>query len=166
MLDETDDPLVQKEIQSRFRRYDVLNHLVDLSGCKSYLEIGVFDGENFSRIECLHKTGVDSGAEGLLIDSVTSRVTSNEFFASLSEAEKLDLIFIDGDHCFHQALQDTENSLRHLTNNDTICLHDSNPDACECHLSPADYELVRGSMEGCGPHSIRVEKCSSSNSRL
>ena len=144
MLDETNDPRVQKEINSRFKRYDVLNRLVSLYGYNSYLEIGVFDGENFSRIECPHKTGVDSGAEGLLIDSVTWRVTSDEFFASISEEEKFDLIFIDGDHSFLQVLRDIENSLRHLSNNGTICLHDSSPP------TPASASDPRRTIVWCG----------------
>jgi hypothetical protein len=55
-------------------------------------------------------------------------MTSDEFFAQLKDDHpKYDVIFIDGLHLSWQVKRDIENSVKHLSDNGFIVLHDCNP---------------------------------------
>ena len=86
-------------------RTDVLNFLA-AKGCKSYLEIGVQNGDNFKKVKCNTKLGVDPNCD---MGDVL-KIKSNKFFAS--NKKKFDLIFVDGDHSYAQAKQDILNALK------------------------------------------------------
>lgn len=111
--------------QSVVKRSHVINHLINKYDCKKYLEIGIFDAFTFKDVECELKHGVDPGAEGVISEMVTHRMTSDDFFASTNE--KYDLIFIDGLHHYQQVIKDINNSLEHLSDEGFILLHDCNP---------------------------------------
>jgi hypothetical protein len=108
-------------------RTDVLNYLAAVKGYRRYLEIGVRDPRtNYDRVRVRCKTSVDPAPEG----RVTFRLTSDEFFAQLSELsepKRFDLILVDGLHFAEQVERDVENSLRHLEPGGTILVHDCNP---------------------------------------
>ena len=118
--------LSQNEILVMKTRTDILNILIHKYNLKSYLEIGVRDGNNFRKINCKDKTGVDPSLDFPGIENVVY-TTSDSFFSTLSPEKKYDLIFIDGLHLEHQVTKDIENSLRHLTKNGFILMHDCNP---------------------------------------
>ncbi len=106
-------------------RTQLLNYLAAGNGSERYLEIGVRNPRsNFNHINVASKQGVDPAADA------THRMTSDEFFAQLSEHERFDLVFVDGLHVDTQVAKDVENSLRHLSEGGTIVLHDCNP-LCE-----------------------------------
>ncbi len=103
-------------------RSDVINILISLFQYKRYLEIGVWLPEqNFDLINCQHKDGVDPAGR------CNYPMTSDEFFNRLHPLAKYDLIFIDGLHEEQQVDKDFENSLKHLSKNGTIVMHDVNP---------------------------------------
>lgn len=131
-------------------RTDLLNHLAGKYNLQRYLEIGVQVPElNFDKINCTYKVGVDPDPrlKGLLFN-----ITSDTFFKlGLTEEDgvtpfKWDLIFIDGLHTAEQVKKDFENSLRHLSPNGIICLHDCNPEKEEHTIVPRPTE--RGHWNG------------------
>jgi len=102
----------------------LLNSLIERNNLKSYLEIGVQDpANNFDKIKCEMKHGVDPEVDGCRI----SKVGSDEYFSIMQEEIKFDLIFIDGLHHEAQVKRDFENSLRCLNENGFIVLHDCLP---------------------------------------
>jgi hypothetical protein len=106
------------------KRWDILNLLTKRFDYKSYLEIGVQNPEsNFAKIGIDYKVSVDPSPWG----ECTFIGTSNEYFDSITDDTKFDLIFIDGLHHYEQVLMDIENSLRHLNEGGTIMVHDCLP---------------------------------------
>jgi len=101
----------------------LLNALIEKYNLKSYLELGVQTPEqNFDKINVRHKVGVDP-------EVTAPRVftgTSDNFFSW--NTENYDLIFIDGLHHADQVKRDFENSLRCLTDNGFIVIHDVLPE--------------------------------------
>ena len=110
-------------------RTDIINYLIEKYKYKSYLEIGVqYPHSNFDKIEIENKTGVEPYPISELHDTII-KVTSNEFFAELKDNERWDIIFIDGLHTREQCLADILNSLKYLSDNGTILVHDCLPTA-------------------------------------
>ena len=106
-------------------RWDIINYLVDKNNYKSYLEIGVQDyTSNCEKINVEYKVAVDPAPKGKC-DFVG---TSDDYFASLSEDVKFDIIFIDGLHHSNQVIKDIENSIKHLNIEGTIVVHDCLPE--------------------------------------
>jgi hypothetical protein len=88
---------------------------------QSYLEIGCANDHNFNQISASIKVGVEPHpAHG-----GTHRMTSDEFFET--NQQKFDLIFIDGLHISEQVDKDIVNSVKWLSDNGTIVMHDCNP---------------------------------------
>jgi hypothetical protein len=110
------------------RRYEIINHLIDLYGYVNYLEIGVNNGTCIRQIKALHKDGVDPGIETINPPEVNYPITSDAFFDLIHGHDiKYDIIFIDGLHHDYQVYKDICNALNHLTDNGTIVCHDMNP---------------------------------------
>lgn len=99
----------------------LLNFLIRKYHYKSYLEIGCDSNACFNQIRAPTKVGVDPASGG------TIRLTSDDYFKTLDEKVKFDLIFIDGLHFSEQVDRDIKNSLKHLSSGGTIVLHDCNP---------------------------------------
>lgn len=100
-------------------RYDLINALIDFFGYESYLEIGCWHDDCFSRVSAPIKVGVDPRSGG------TVRATSDEFFED-SEAQ-FDIVFVDGLHLAEQVVRDVYNSALHLRDGGVIVMHDCNP---------------------------------------
>jgi len=106
------------------KRTDIINALIQKYGYKSYLEVGTQDPtSNFDKVNTEHKVSIDPFPRG----EVTFVGTSDEYFDSISEDVKYDIIFIDGLHHDDQVLRDVKNSLNHLSDNGTIVCHDCLP---------------------------------------
>ena len=104
-------------------RTDLINHLIPLRGYRRYLEIGVRDPrQNFDKILAAEKHGVDPNPKR----TVTFKMTSDEFFARADQTS-YDLVMIDGLHLAEQVERDVLGSLRLLSANGTLVLHDCNP---------------------------------------
>ena len=61
------------------KRTTLINHIVRKIRANSYLEIGVWNGENFRQISCRHKIGVDPDLES----PATFNITSDEFLSTI-----------------------------------------------------------------------------------
>jgi len=111
-------------------RTDIINYLIERYNYNSYLEIGVqFPHSNYDKIEIKNKTGVEPFPITDLLNKGIVELTSDMFFKSLEADVKYDIIFIDGLHTREQCLADILNSLKHLSTNGTILVHDCLPTA-------------------------------------
>ena len=84
-----------------------------------YLEIGCSTNVCFNAIPTSNKIGVDPNAGGNVKD------TSDNFFKN--NKKEFDVIFIDGLHIYEQCRKDIINSLKFLSKNGFIFLHDMIP---------------------------------------
>lgn len=105
-----------------FYRQELINYLIERNNYKRYLEIGVEDGHSLHSVKCQIKHGVDPNSK-----HATFHLTSDDFFYQLAPHIKYDLIFIDGLHLEDQVDRDIKNSLKHLSSNGIIVVHDCNP---------------------------------------
>ncbi|HVZ96863.1 MAG TPA: class I SAM-dependent methyltransferase [Chitinophagaceae bacterium] len=113
-------------------------------GLKSYLEIGVFNGHVFFRINSRFKIAVDPEFRfdflrklgKILINPYNIfnkyfQKTSDDFFRDNAPAlflkNKIEIALVDGMHQYEFALRDVENILNYLTDNGVIIMHDCNP---------------------------------------
>ena len=110
------------------RHTELISSLVKLMGCTKYLELGIYDGDNISKVRryCQYCVGVD------LVDKRTVRSgyefilsTTDDFFKN--NKETFDIIFIDADHSFNSVKKDFVNSLKILNKFGIILLHDTDP---------------------------------------
>jgi SAM-dependent methyltransferase len=110
-------------------RWDVINALLAGTAKRRFLEIGVQFGRCGARVRADEKTGVDPNPRGGAERGYQRfhRGTSDEFFAGLDEAERFDVVLVDGLHHADQVERDVDNALRHLEPNGAIVLHDCNP---------------------------------------
>jgi len=107
---------------------DVANYLINRCGYKSYIEIGVWMGHTFRKIECENKDAVDPHAKrayGPKLYALTHKQTSDDFFKE--NENSFDIIFIDGLHHADQFVRDVENSLSCLNDGGVILCHDIRP---------------------------------------
>lgn len=106
------------------KRTDIINYLIQKYEYSSYLEVGTQDpSSNFDKILIKNKVSIDPFPRG----PVTFVGTSDEYFESIDDDVKFDIIFIDGLHHSEQVLKDIENSINHLSNNGVIVCHDCLP---------------------------------------
>lgn len=103
------------------KRWDLINALIKKFDYKTYLEIGVNNGDCFKRIDIDYKIGVDPNPQS----KATLIMTSDEFFQKPSML--FDIVFIDGLHESSQVNKDIEHALKILSYNGTIVVHDCNP---------------------------------------
>ena len=107
-------------------RTDLINFFIQKFNYKTYLEIGIAKSINFDAVICELKDSVDPYNE----DTYTKAkyvMKSDEFFFSIKDTMKWDIIFIDGYHEKDQVKRDILNSLIHLNDGGTIVCHDVNP---------------------------------------
>jgi hypothetical protein len=107
------------DFSNKLSRQFIIQDIINLKNCNSYLEIGCFNDELFGNIKCNKKVGVDPYTGG------TIRKTSDSFFES--NKDTFDCIFIDGHHAYAQVKKDIHNSLKFLNPNGIILLHDCLP---------------------------------------
>ena len=95
-----------------------INALVRALHLRSYLEIGVFEGETFKDVVTRRRYGVDPNP---LFDAVYlprgakfAVMTSDDFFATLRRSTRFDIAFIDGLHTMEQTYRDVINVFAHL----------------------------------------------------
>lgn len=122
------------------KRYDYINKRIKEGNYKSYLEIGVDKGNNFVRVICETKIGVDPNCSY----PHALKMTSDDFFESNNE--KFDIVFIDGLHTAEQVEKDIVNSMARLNKGGVIILHDINPPTEESQRVPKVSSPWKGSV--------------------
>lgn len=100
-----------------------------------YLEIGLFEGATFRKVEAPVKVGVDpdfafdvDAARAEEPASVLHEVTSDEYFGAIVEPDaRFDVVFLDGLHTFEQTLRDFTNATSFLATTGVIVIDDVTP---------------------------------------
>ncbi len=126
------------------KKEQIINSLITKHSYKKYLEIGVRGGDSFKNINCETKIGVDPRptyrAPNIRVE------TSDQFFDSLTDDDKFDIVFIDGLHLEHQSDKDVANSINHLSKGGLIVMHDCSPKTIhEAREVYEDYSTPAGS---------------------
>jgi hypothetical protein len=95
-----------------------INALVRQLHLRSYLEIGVFEGETFVDVVTRRRYGVDPNppfdAVYLPWGAKFAVMTSDEFFAMIRRTKRFDIAFVDGLHTMEQTYRDVINVFAHL----------------------------------------------------
>jgi hypothetical protein len=107
-------------------RWQVINHYLKTKFENSdpkYLEIGIHNGDNFLKVECADKTGIDPSP--IYKSNRIFQMTSDDFFDSNEQV--FDVIFIDGLHEREQVEKDFWNAFQCLSLDGIIILHDCSP---------------------------------------
>lgn len=112
--------------------YEVISGFPSI-GSLRYLELGAFDGKHFESIKAKTKETVD--CDDSRYANVTHKITTDEFFKTISGDRVWDLIFIDADHDCMAVFNDFNNSIKHLASGGSIFLHDMWPPS-EKHVQP------------------------------
>lgn len=115
----------------------LIQHAVDVLDARTYLEIGVDQGQAFCAVRAPVKIGVDPVAAAPAVIAELRRpgssyfaIGSDEFFdrhAATVLAEGADVVFIDGLHTYAQTLRDIQNALKHLAPGGIVLVHDCLP---------------------------------------
>lgn len=141
-------------LADRMTRMQLIQHAVDTLPARTYLEIGVDEGQAFSAIRAPVKIGVDPIAAKPAVAAALQRpgssyfaTTSDEFFARHASqvlATRADVVFIDGLHTYEQTSRDIDNALKYLTPGGVILVHDCLPaSAPEATIAPSHGEAWR-----------------------
>lgn len=118
-----------------------------MSNVKSYLELGIYEGETFEKIRPLvgRCIGVDIVDKRKIKLQDSFCLCSTETFFATNE-ELFDAIFIDADHEFEQLKKDLLLSLNILNENGIIFIHDTDPSKKEL-LDPGfcgdSYKIIK-----------------------
>lgn len=128
------DNLSTNEINKESNKTEIVNFLLTLTKSENYLELGVRNpGENFNKIIGKNKFSKDLGVE-YKKNPVTFNLTSDDFYSQLENNDLsiknnilFDVIFIDGLYISTQVEKDIENSIKYLTDDGFLILHDCNP---------------------------------------
>ena len=109
------------------RHTDVIVQIVKLMGCNKYLELGIWNGSNITKVSevCGYCVGVDIKDERQYYNYVFKLNTTNNFFSENNET--FDIIFIDADHNFESVKKDFESSIKILNKFGIILIHDTDP---------------------------------------
>ena len=122
----------------KINRTQIIQSTIDRFGYKRYLEIGCDKDQNFSKIRCYSKIGVDPVSGGNI------RMTSDKFFDQNNKY--FDCIFIDGLHIYDQVKKDILNSLNVLNNSGVIFVHDCMPSSFMQQAVPRARSLWTGDV--------------------
>jgi hypothetical protein len=131
-------------------RWHVIQLAIAHRAARTYLEIGVDQGQNLAHIAAPLKFGVDpitpTGVVELEVRTgrtVYYQMTSDRFFSTVPQpllSSGIDVAFIDGLHTYRQSLADVENCLKHLNVGGVILMHDCNPPSEAIATPAASFE--------------------------
>ncbi len=124
-------------------RVELIQKIIDKKNFTRYLEIGSYKGESFFPIKCKRKVAVDPKfyiplkrkLKWIYIKPSNFfnkyfEYTSDDFFknkSSFIKKYKPEIVFVDGLHTFKASLLDVLNSLKYLSNDGVIVMHDCLP---------------------------------------
>ncbi len=100
---------------------------IKLCHYKTYLELGIYDGETFSKIVPIVDiaVGVDIEDKRIIKNGIFFKSTTDDFFTK--NFQKFDCVFIDACHEAKQVEKDFLNAIKILNIGGTIILHDTDP---------------------------------------
>src|SRR6056297_663016 len=104
-----------------FRRTRIIQDLINLNNARTYIEIGVREGDVFKNIDVSRKIAVDVERRAGM-----KELADNEA-PQLFDTDKIDIAFIDGYHEFFQVLRDFQNTEKFISEKGIIVMHDCNP---------------------------------------
>ena len=123
---------------------DVIEVLVCLYKPTSYLELGVEVGRTFKRIEQLVPKTIAVDIKKMFVPQKGTFFleTTTKFFER--NKDEFDMIFIDAGHAINYVRYDLENSLKILSSNGVLILHDTNPEEMSLTLKECldAYKIV------------------------
>lgn len=122
-------------------RTGIINRMIARRGYRSYLEIGLGNGQHFNSVQCVEKESVDP-VDGTGAAKPTHRMTSDEFFAR--NRRRYDLVFIDGLHHCETVYRDICNALTVLSPGGMVVCHDMNPVTEEMQAVPRKTTMWTG----------------------
>lgn len=125
-----------------FDKADLMSNIVDKRGYSSYLEIGIFKGDTFSKMCGNKNLNLKIGVDPDENTCATFHMTSDEFFNKHSNDFKFDLIFIDGMHLCEYVYNDIQNSLKCLNSKGMIVCHDMLPESDAMQTRNHSYEMI------------------------
>lgn len=138
-------------LADRMTRMQLIQYAVDRLAARTYLEIGVDQGEAFCAVRAPIKIGVDPVAAAPAVQAEVKRpgssyfsIGSDQFFerhAAQVLAGGADVVFIDGLHTYEQTHRDIHNALTHLAPGGVILVHDCLP------VSPAEATVASSHAE-------------------
>ncbi len=119
-------------------RFEIIQKIIDKKNYENYLEIGCDKDMNFLKIKVKNKTGVDPVSGGNI------KMTSDDFF----KTNKIffDCIFIDGLHIYEQTRRDVLNSIKFLSTDGVILIHDCLPSKIWNQIVPKIYGHWNGDV--------------------
>lgn len=94
---------------------------------QNYLELGVAKGHCWYNVYAPKKVGVDLMNESVWKIPNVLTSTTDDYFESLQQDEKYDIVFIDADHNKESVKKDFFNSLKHLADDGIVLFHDVYP---------------------------------------
>jgi len=115
---------------------EIINFLIEKLNYQTYLEIGIFNEENFGLINVPKKYLVNSCLDGIYNINVNYYQNSNEFFKNNNNNNKYDIILIDAFHDSQIVDTEIKESLCRLNENGCIVVHDTNPDSYDLQITP------------------------------
>lgn len=124
------------EWDKSFNRITIIQNIIARNKFNSYLEIGCYNDDCFSKINVTKKVGVDPLVGGNV------RMSSDDFFNI--NKEKFDCIFIDGLHTYEQVKKDINNSLKYVNDNGVILVHDCLPESIFEQAVPRSKRRFKG----------------------
>ena len=97
---------------------------------KSYLELGVYDGQTIGQVATIvpYCVGVDIKPFGP-IANVLAFVESTDTFIRVNLKTTFDMVFIDADHSYEAVKRDFWGVFTHVKNDGIILLHDTYPES-------------------------------------
>ena len=118
---------------SNFPRAEFVSLLARLTNRKKYLELGLGGGHHFSivaqHVDLSVGVCIKEVNRELPDNTITYHTTTDHFFTITNYNP--DLIFIDADHHYEQVKKDLENTLRIMSDDAIILLHDTDPESRE-----------------------------------
>lgn len=138
-------------------RIMLIQNLMKQKGLKNYLEIGVFNGHAFFKIKSTFKIAIDPQFRFDFMRKIGKifinpynifnkyySKTSDQFFEQdapqVFANENINIALIDGMHEYQYALRDIENTLKYLSGDGVIVVHDCLPQTKEASKSFADWQ--------------------------